>query len=71
MGHLGGGICGFLWGMAFLPRVESPFTKKCSLIGKVGTLCFMVIPIAVLFLSDNISCAASHGCWYDLKYFEN
>lgn len=29
MGHLGGGLCGFLWGMAFLPRVPSPFTRKC------------------------------------------
>jgi len=33
MGHLGGGISGLFWGMAFLPRVASPFTKKCKVFG--------------------------------------
>jgi len=33
MGHLGGGIAGGLWGMAFLPRVASPFTRKCKVFG--------------------------------------
>jgi len=33
MGHMGGGLAGLFWGMAFLPRVASPFTRKCKVFG--------------------------------------
>jgi hypothetical protein len=65
MGHLGGGICGMLWGLAFLPRVASPFTRKCQIIGQVGTLLMFVICISVLYLGDAITCGpvGEDGCW--------
>jgi membrane associated rhomboid family serine protease len=28
LGHAGGAIAGFFWGLAVLPRVMSPFTRK-------------------------------------------
>ena len=32
-GHAGGAISGFFWGLAVLPRVISPFTRKLQIIG--------------------------------------
>jgi hypothetical protein len=60
MGHLGGGIAGLFWGMAFLPRVVSPFTRKCKVFGQVGLLIFFVGTIAGLFLSDAINCGKAN-----------
>jgi membrane associated rhomboid family serine protease len=33
LGHLGGAIAGFIWGMAFMPRANSPSGKKMKNIG--------------------------------------
>jgi len=47
-GHLGGAITGFLWGMAFLPRVKTsgPNNKK---IGLIGLVVFFVLFATLLF----------------------
>jgi len=70
MGHLGGGIAGLFWGMAFLPRVASPFTRKCKVIGQVGLLIMFVGCLAGLFLSDAITCstAGENMCWLNLYF---
>jgi membrane associated rhomboid family serine protease len=49
MGHLGGAIAGLLWGLAFFPRVKTPFGTKMRLFGFVTTGAFFALLLVLLF----------------------
>lgn len=53
IGHAGGAITGFLWGLGFLPRVRSDYTNKLRLYGMMFTGSFFVLFFCLFYLTDN------------------
>ena len=50
-GHIGGALSGFLWAMAFFPRVKTPGAAKMRIVGLVGTAAFFIVFTVLLFSS--------------------
>lgn len=49
LGHLGGAITGFVWGMAFMPRVASPTGATMKKVGIALTVVFFGLTTGLLF----------------------
>ena len=48
-GHGGGAIAGLLWGLAVLPRADTPYGKKLKLWGRALTVSWFVLFLLLLF----------------------
>lgn len=49
LGHLGGAITGFVWGLAFMPRVAGPSGEKMKKVGLGLTVLFFGLTIGLLW----------------------
>ena len=49
LGHLGGAITGFVWGLAFMPREDGPSGKTTKNVGLGLTLLFFGLTIGLLW----------------------
>ena len=49
LGHLGGAITGFVWGLAFMPRADGPSGQTMKKVGMGLTVLFFGLTIGLLW----------------------
>jgi len=55
-GHIGGGICGLMYGFGFLPRVNDGCAMTLRKVGIAGTALFFILFTALLFTKSSYVC---------------